>query len=559
MHPARILGMPLTLKCRRLMRRFVKEARDPRATQERVLLEKIRRNADSAYGREYGFGALRAVEDFRRRLPLGDYETFRPWVERVKRGETRAMFGPGEDVRMFALTSGTEGRPKFIPVTRTFLAEYRIGWHLWGIAADTAHRPMYDHTICRIVSPKDDSYTEGGIPCGAISGLITEDLPWYIRRKYVPPLAAGYVKHAASRYYVIARLAVERNVSMMSSANPSTVLAVAAAADENREKILRDVRDGRLDSALELEPESRRKLARFLKPNPKRARELEQIVRRTGRLLPRDYWPELELLANWKGGSCGIYLSRYPEYFGDTAIRDIGLLATEGRMTLPFRDEGSSGALDVGRHFFEFIPEADAESANPSTLLAHELEQGGRYFMIVTTSSGLYRYNLFDLVRVTGFFEKTPEVEFLNKGAHFSSVTGEKVSEHQVVAVLEQARATMGWSPLDVLWSPMTGNPARYSLSVESQESVPRCDWRRFLAEFESKLREQNIEYKSKRDSGRLGEPVLHLLIPGAFERLRDRHLDATRGRREQYKHRFITGEIGFHLKLPVTDTIQMK
>ncbi len=105
----------------------------------------------------------------------------------------------------------------------------------------------------------------------------------------------------------------------------------------------------------------------------------------------------------------------------------------------------------------------------------------------------------------------------------------------------------------------MLGDPPRYSLSVEAQDSVPHVDWRAFLAEFERRLRALNVEYELKRAADRLGEPVLHLLVPGAFDRLRDRHLDLTSGRREQYKHRFITGEIDFHAKLPVTDTVQMK
>ena len=556
MHLQRLLGTPIFIKCRRLMRRFVAAARDPRAAQERVLLAKLRRNADSAFGRANGFASIASADEFRRRLPVADYEDFRPWVERMKRGDPRALLGSGEELIMFAVTSGTEGEPKHVPVTRSFLGEYEDGWHLWGLALHDAHVRALDHTILRVVSPADEYYSEGGIPCGAVSGLITRDLPWYIRQKYVPPLEAAAVKHAPSKYYLIARFAVVRNVSLFSSANPSTVLAVVRAADEHRERIVRDVRDGTIDSALEIPPETRKKLARFVRPDRRRARELDLIVRRTGRLLPKEYWPELAVLANWKGGSCGVYLARYPEYFGETPVRDIGLLASEGRMTLPFRDEGASGVLDVTTQFFEFIPEAEWEAKDPPTLLAHELKLGERYGMVVTTSSGFCRYDMQDVVRVTGFFHNTPEVEFLNKSAAFSSVTGEKLSEHQVVTAMAEARSALGRGPIDGVLSPMSGDPPRYSLSAEADAAMPRSDWRAYLVEFERRLRALNVEYESKRASGRLGDPVLHLLVPGAFERLKDRQVERAKGRREQYKHRFISGEMDYHRRLPVAEEV---
>ncbi len=558
MHPERLLGFPLVVKSRLLMRRFVRAAANPRAAQERGLLAKLRRNADSAFGRAHGFATISSSGEFRRRLPISDYEDFRPWVDRMRRGDPRALLGSSEELLMFAVTSGSEGEPKYIPVTRSYLREFEDGWHVWGIAAAEIHREAFDHTILRAVSPANESYSDSGVPCGAVSGLITQDLPWLIRSKYVPPIEAAGIKHGPSKHYLFARLAVARNVSMISSANPSTVLAIVRAADENREKIIRDLNDGTIDNAFEIPPDTRRKLAGFVRPNPKRARELDLIARRTGRLLPKDYWPELALLANWKGGSCGIYLARYPEFFGDTPVRDIGLLASEGRMTLPFRDEGSSGALDVMSHFFEFIPEAEAESDAPPTLLADELKPGENYVMVVTTSSGLARYNLRDVVRVTGFFHGTPEVEFLNRGRACSSLTGEKLTEHQVVAALRQTRESLGWGPVDAILCPASGDPPRYSLSVECDDRVPLTDWRAFLGEFERSLRGLNVEYESRRASGRLAPPALFLLAPGAFDRLKDEHVARSRGRREQYKHRFITGEIDFHRKLPVTQAVSL-
>src|SRR5262245_6871140 len=109
----------------RHVRRFLKAAGDTRRVQHQVLFSKLRRNAESSFGRDHGFARIQSIADFRRHLPITNYDYYRPYIERVKRGETGAMFGPGSQVLMFALTSGTTDQAKFIPITREFFEEYR--------------------------------------------------------------------------------------------------------------------------------------------------------------------------------------------------------------------------------------------------------------------------------------------------------------------------------------------------------------------------------------------------------------------------------------------------
>ena len=548
---------PVLMKAGWYARGFRRAARDVRASQRRVLLDKLQRHRDSRFGRDHGFQHVRTVEDFRRAVPVAGYDYFEPYINDVKRGDTRALFGPDERVLMFAMTSGTCAQPKYIPVTVEFLKEYKRGWQVWGYFVFKRHRRAYERSILQIVSPSNEEYTETGVPCGSISGLIAEMQPTIIRMKYIPPTDVARLKHAESKYYLTGRIALTRRVSLISTANPSSVLSVVRAVDENRERIIRDVHDGTVDSCWEVPDDLKRRLRRHLRPSPRRARQLEEIVSRTGRLLPRDYWSDLRVIGNWKGGSCGVYLGRYPEYFGDTCVCDIGLLASEGRMSIPVEDEGCSGVLDVWSHFFEFIPEREIESDSPTVLQAHELERDTNYFLIVTTSSGLYRYNIMDLVRVTGFFENTPMVQFLNKGHYFSSLTGEKLSEFQVVESLRRAHEGLGRGPETVIVSPMWDDPPRYSLALEQCEDYTDEFLRAFADAFERSLQEINIEYRTKRQSGRLGGTVVHSVSPGAFSRIKEERLAQTRGRREQYKHRFLVSDMDYHRRLSVVETLE--
>jgi hypothetical protein len=123
----------------RAVSRFVAEAAHSRDIQRQVLFEKLRLNEESEFGRRHGFAEIKSVADFRRRIPVASYEYYRPYVERVKRGEINAMFGPETRVLMFSMTSGTTSQSKYIPITNHFFREYRKAWNVWGLGVFRDH------------------------------------------------------------------------------------------------------------------------------------------------------------------------------------------------------------------------------------------------------------------------------------------------------------------------------------------------------------------------------------------------------------------------------------
>src|SRR5262249_7080282 len=122
---------------------------------------------------------------------------------------------------------------------------------------------------------------------------------------------------------------------------------------------------------------------------------------------------------------------------------DVGLIASEGRMTIPLADGTPAGVLDVTTHYFEFIPEEEGDSPQPTVLGAHELKEGATYYILLTTAFGLYRYHIHDLVRVAGFYNNAPLIEFLSKGSHFANLTGEKLSEYHVTQSMAETLQEM--------------------------------------------------------------------------------------------------------------------
>jgi len=536
----RMIGRPVARRARRLAQAFLDQTQQAGKVQRDLLMARLARHADSQFGRDHFLHEIRTPADFRKRVPIGGYDRHEPYIDRVRQGDSSALFGDGTEVLMFAMTSGTTNRPKTIPVTTEALADYREGWTIWGIMAFDAHRDMMRDglkPILQVASDWRESFTSSGIPCGAITGLTAQMQNRFVRTKYCMPAIASRIKDIESKYYVALRFSIYRDLGTIIAANPSTILAMARLGDREKEVLIRDLADGTIDARWEIPAKIRGQLRKQTRRRRQQAaRRLDGIANVSGRLLPRDYWPNLQFLSNWMGGTMRAYLRGYPEFFGETPVRDVGLIASEGRMTIPIEDGTPAGILDIRHHYFEFIPEEQGDRAEPDTVVATDLIEGRNYFIVLTTAGGLYRYHISDLVRCVGFCGEAPLIEFLNKGAHYSSLTGEKLSEHQVVAAVETAQRSLGVHLRSYLLVPSWDDPPYYSLLIEEGDLAGSGITERLAHAVEHELRHQNVEYVSKRDSLRLGAVRILPVAVGSWIEFQKRRLVRSGGTVEQYK-----------------------
>ena len=537
---------------RRQARRFLAAAKNCRSAQSQVLAELLALNAGSRFARQHRLEGARNATQYRRRVPVSDYEYFRPYIDDVKAGHPEALLGPKNRLLMFSLTSGTTAQAKYIPITERFLADYRTGWQAWGIQAADAHPGINSRNILQLSSDYDLFRTPGGTPCGNISGLVAACQKRAVRTMYTVPSAVAKIRSSDAKLYTTMRLAVaDRNIGMIMTANPSTLIQLAKISDARKDDLIRDIAEGTLAESESVPAEVHRAIARRISRKDKtRAKELEAIVERTGRLSPSEFWPEMQLLAIWTGGSAGAYLPALHEDFGNVPIRDHGLSASEGRMTIPVCDGTPSGILDVTTHFFEFIPESEYGKPDALVLEAHELEEGRNYYILLTTSSGLCRYNICDVVRCTGFYQSTPMVEFLHKGAHIANLTGEKISESQVVAAVRSASDEMRLCLSQFTMSPVWGNPPKYHLHFEQADVPAPHQGQSLVDRVDDHLKLINCEYRDKRASGRLA-PIKCVPLPeGTWSSFAQLRRQKSGGSVEQYKHPCLVPDLEFSSKL---------
>jgi hypothetical protein len=489
----------------------------PEEIQNKRLLKMIARNRATSFGRDHHFGEIRTLGEYRERVPIGDYERLRPYVERAQRGEKNVL--TAEPVLMFAQTSGSTGQPKLIPVTDGSRRSHRQLTRFWYYRALVDHPDLFSGKLLGVVSPAAEGKTAGGLPFGAASGFIYQSSPRWIQHAYAVPYEIAGIKDFATKYYLTMRLALEQDITFFGTPNPSTILKLVDTVNGNKQDIIKDISDGTIRSSCDLPKELRKTLERRLGKNRARARRLESLIKYDGTLRPKEYWPHLQLIGCWKGGTVGIRLKEFPRWFGNIPVRDLGYMASEAQMTLPISDSGSAGILAIDENFYEFLPESDIDSPSPTVLTCAEIEEGETYYLILTTPGGLYRYDINDVVRVVGFFNRTPLVEFVRKGRDVTNITGEKLHVNQVIQAMARAQSAAG-IVVRHFRACADAQKSLYAFAVELDGAAPSQEQlARMLRELDACLRELNIEYAQKRESHRLAAPVLWIMKPGWFER----------------------------------------
>ena len=372
-------------------------------------------------------------------MPVQDYETLRPYVEDQRLTGAPAL--TAESPLFYAQTSGTTGKPKYIPITPSVLAMHRAEQALFSYLQYSRLPRAFAGKALGIMGAAVEGHLDSGhagrlgLRATCISrcrGSCSRDSSFRPRCRSIPDYNLEYL--------VILRLALaEPRRHLPRFAQPDHVPPPARRAEQPARAPAGLARAARSRISTP-RPAAPCRLARQLRPIPHRAARL----RRSAALTFANVWPDIRLVTTWTGGSCGIALDRLraklpPRHAGhgawaisppnaaarsrSTAKRRVACR----RCTIIFSSSSSRSA---------------GTAAGPEFLTLDQLEAGRRYYVLVTTAAGLYRYFMNDLVEVTGFFHQTPLLRFVQKGKGVTSLTGEKLYEAQMIeAVQRRGRA----------------------------------------------------------------------------------------------------------------------
>jgi hypothetical protein len=505
----------------------------PDEAQADVLLRIVGANRDTRFGREHAFDGIRTIRDFQTRVPILEYEALRPYIDDQQRTGEPALTASAPI--FYAQTSGTTGKPKYIPVTAPMLTMHRDEQALFSYLQYRACPGAFAGKGLGIMGAAREGMLPSGHEVGSVSGHLYQSLPEAVRRRTVVPHEVFSIERYDLKYRIILCLALAQpRVTYVGTPNPSTLLRLLDVLNRHRDQLLVSLASGRIEDvegAEELDPGVRAIVASRLTADPARAARL----RSPEALTFANVWPEIQLVTTWTGGSCGIALAGVRERLPRGAmIMELGYQSTECRGTIPLEPESPGGLPPLHHHFIEFVEESAWNDGETACLTLGQLEVGRRYYVLFTTIAGLCRYFMNDLVEVTGRFRATPLLRFVQKGRGVTSLTGEKLYEAQVIEAVQGAAASYGAAAVFfVLVADEQRSAYRLYAQIDGDGSRPGGDG--LGRAIDTRLGELNIEYRSKRGSGRLGPIEVSWLHPGTADAYRSSAVRA--GQREsQFK-----------------------
>jgi hypothetical protein len=489
-------------------RQFRRALHCPEQTQDEWLSRHLARHGNAAYGRAHGVDGIRSYAEFARRVPLVDYEDLEAWIRRIQRGEAAVL--STDPVQHLIPTSGSLGAQKLIPFTAGLERDFNAALGPWIMDLHRAKPRLACGPAYWSITPA--AQTEAKEPSAIPIGF--EDDGQYlggVRRRFVdavmavPPVLRQVTDQEAFRYLTLLCLLRHRDLRLMSVWHPTFLMLLLDRLPGIWGELLHDLRAGECSRAIPLPAAVRSRLG--LVSNPRRVRELK----RADPTRPESLWPDLQMISCWGDAHAELAVQELKQRFPNTEIQVKGLLATEAFVTIPF---AGRHPLAIRSHFFEFI---DDEGA---ILRSHELREGERYDVVVTTSGGLWRYRLRDRVEVRGFFGQTPSLRFLGKSNAVSDLCGEKLAEPVVAEAVREVSATLGLTPRFAMVAAEEGpGGPGYVLYWEGSVApgLAGC--------FETILR-RNPHYAWCRDLGQLPELRLFQIEEGGYENFVAREME---------------------------------
>lgn len=477
------------------------------------------------FGTDHQIRSDMSPQDFRHAVPIRTYAGFEPYFERLARGESNVLTQSAPF--SYYRTSGTSGRPKYIPATFHQREMYRgpALYAQWGLYFEYLGMDRYipgsvlDLSWERSMEPKESL---GGLPVYSITqrpaSLGGNDWtpPWYEDDWF--RAQEGESASMANRRRMLAA-ARQQSLRLIVSVNPSKLIALIEQINGQASWLV---------ETLEQEAATR-PIAERLKTR------LE-----SGSLRATDLWPELSLIVCWNSASARLYRPWLENLFPGVHLIPFSTTGTEGIVTLPVDDDHpGAGPLAVNQGYYEFVevPDLDCDqdlAPDAATVGFSELEVGKTYRLVMTQATGLCRLDVGDAYEVVGWVGKLPRLEFVGRLGFRSSFTGEKLSEQDLHAAVlgsldgppkpgggvtaNGAHGTDQDLPM-FTGVPIWGEPPKYVVAIEwdaerfdgSPAEVGRA--------IDTRLQAVNSEYKEKRDTQRLQPLTLIPLEPGAFRR----------------------------------------
>lgn len=513
---------------RRQRRKLEEDTLNVKRVQEETLLKRLRKHRDTCYGRQYDFRSIKDSDVFRARHPITTYEHYRELIQRIAAGEDKVI--TSERPLILAMTSGTSGPSAMLLSTKDTNMEFFLQGVTVCLDAIQKAFPATDslQRTTKFFYKPSVRCSEAGIPIGPNSS--TPASSPHMLNLYTTPAPAFEVPSEKDTLYLHLLFALkDPSVGTLESNFASTIFYAFVALQERWQELVEDIERGTVSNALALEPKVRARLEALMKPDLDRAAQLKAHFQDGFRAIVKRLWPKVNLVLAVDSGSNQIYGEMLREsYCQGVPFYSPFYAATEGLIGVNlWPEEPTRRYLLCPRSMFcEFLPESSLEEEELHTLLMEEVKEGHNYELVITNASGLYRYCIGDIVKVVGFHNQCPIVEFQYRRGQILNVRGEKVSEQLFLGALKKAVSQWPGAQLvdyccaesGLMGDSIGGSDPHYQVFLELKGVRNLTEEQRYKLDI--CLQQDSAVYKSFRIKGSIGPMRVQLVAHGAFNEL---------------------------------------
>jgi hypothetical protein len=417
----------------------------PEFYQDKTLQSLVHDARKTVFGKEHDFASIKTYEDFKKRVPVRDYESLKPWIKQVIAGKPDILW-KGKPAYL-AKTSGTTSGTKYIPITKESVPNHINGARnaLLSYVHETGNASFLDGGLI-FLSGSPQLEETAGIKTGRLSGIVNHHVPSYLRSNQKPSYATNCIEDWEEKLEKIIDETLSEDMTLISGIPPWVQMY------------------------------------------------FDKIHERTGKKI-KDVFPQFSVFV-YGGVNFEPYRARLIESIGKNIDSIETYPASEGFIAYQDRQQGDGLLLLLNAGiFFEFIPADEYFNENPQRLKIHEVELGKNYALIISSNAGLWGYSIGDTIR---FVSKSPyRIIVSGRLKHFISAFGEHVIGEEV----EKAMKLTMKKFLEAELVEFTVAP-----NVSPKEGLPHHEWlvefsqspkdiEAFRLELDQQMKQLNVYY----------------------------------------------------------------
>ncbi len=489
-------------------------------------------------------------------VPLTNYEDFRPYIDRMVTNGERNLI-TNKNIRYFSLTSGTVSGRKLIP-TAVFLMHFKsivmLADDLYAAMKKRGLKRRYGKGFISSEFPVTNERDKSGkkIKIGVVTTYSIGKIKSLIPCLLAQPADTIINEEIGDMRYIKSRYALQDpDLIFIGGFFMTAMVDYVNYILRNKDLLIHDIETGKINPSVDISERLRRKLEKDLKPDPVRAAELREILDHPddGPLVSR-IWKDLCMIAAIGTGDFLQFTETMRSLVDDkVSFEFMQYASSENMFGAVMRLDDMSVLLFPDGGFYEFIPvgedgygsdEVDSDGnaeLKQRPLLLNELEQGHLYEMVLTNKTGLYRYMIRDVVRVTGYENELPYLEFAYRANHVCNICNTHLTGDHLKAVIECLEERIGAHIEDYsIYSDLTEKPPIPEIFYETLHPTG-CEDEEELRKFiDEKLREICWDYEFYRANNKIGLVRLTEVRPGTYMEYRDKQLREGNVSRNQLK-----------------------